>query len=245
MDQTSHNDVTPPSQLSRFLMPLLFVGAIWMVVFIGFDVYQSLNTIPLSYTDFKEQIVQGNVKKVFMKGDQVRGELLEPISSAQGTMQTSRSFSTTLPPISDQNLISLLETHHVPIDAESSESSWWEMFLIAWLPWIIIFGLIFYANKKMQDRVGGMGGNLFGMGQSRAKRYQKTMNDVHFTDVAGLENPKQDLQEVIDYLKNPSKFRELGAELPKGVLLLGPPGTGKTLLARACAGGSRCPIFYP
>jgi len=243
MSQTNNKTSPPPSHPARFWLPIFVVGALWVAISLGLNVFEGLNTQQLSYTEFKEQVLQGNVKKISMKGDQVKGEFLDPIDGPLKTDETIHAFSTTLPPVNDPELMPLLEKHQVMIKAESSDNSWWEMLLVAWLPWILIFGLIFYANKKMQERVGGMGGNLFGMGQSRAKRYTKSESDVHFNDVAGLENPKQDLQEVIDYLKDPSKFQGLGGELAKGVLLLGPPGTGKTWLAKACAGEADVPFF--
>ena len=137
----------------------------------------------------------------------------------------------------------LLEKHNVTIRAEQQGSSWFTTLLIAFLPWLLIIGLFVYSQRKMQQGLGGWGGGLFGFGKSRAKRYEKTSSEVRFTDVAGLTNAKKELQEIIEYLKEPSRFRDLGGELPKGVLLMGPPGTGKTLLARATAGEANVPFF--
>jgi cell division protease FtsH len=139
-----------------------------------------------------------------------------------------------------------LEESGVTVNAEASDNSWWNVVLIVMLPWVLIFGYFMYARKKMQGKGGGGmlgGGGLFSIGKSRAKRYRKSTSDVTFNDVAGLENAKQDLMEIIDYLKEPSKFAALGADIPKGVLLMGPPGTGKTLLSRATAGEAGVPFF--
>jgi cell division protease FtsH len=114
--------------------------------------------------------------------------------------------------------------------------------LIFVLPWILIIGYFAYASKRMKGMMGGTGG-LFGVGKSRAKRFRASSSNITFEDVAGLQNAKQDLHEIIDYLKEPKKFSVLGADIPKGILLMGPPGTGKTLLARASAGEANVPFF--
>ena len=117
--------------------------------------------------------------------------------------------------------------------------------LIMFLPWILILGYFVWARKKMQNKAGGgmMGNGLFGIGKSKAKRFKVEKTNTTFNDVAGLENPKKDLREIIEFLKEPGKFTSLGAEIPKGILLVGPPGTGKTLLARATAGEAGVSFF--
>lgn len=104
-----------------------------------------------------------------------------------------------------------------------------------------MIGLFVYGQRKMHQGLGGWGGGVFGFGKSRAKRYEKTSGDTRFSDVAGLTNAKKELREIIEHLKDPSRFRNLGGELPKGLLLVGPPGTGKTMLARATAGEANVP----
>jgi cell division protease FtsH len=153
-------------------------------------------------------------------------------------------FSTILPPVDDPDLIPLLERHAVEVRAEVEQIDWWASALINLLPWLLIIGLFFYASRKMQERMlGGGPGDLFGFGKSKARRFRRGSMEIGFDDVAGLENAKRDLHEIIDFLKEPERFRKLGAKIPKGVLLMGPPGTGKTLLAKAVAGEAEVPFY--
>ncbi len=165
-----------------------------------------------------------------------------------GAEQRGRRFTSTLPQVQDPGLLDLLEKHDVEIDAESTEAGLFGRLLITLLPWLLILGLFFYLSKRMQQRMmggggDGQGGGLFGIGKSKAKRVQSEEVETSLEEVAGLENAKADLQEIIDHLSDPQRFRALGAKLPKGVLLVGPPGTGKTLLARAVAGEAGVPFF--
>jgi cell division protease FtsH len=236
-------DPTPTNYLTRPWLLLALLAGFWIVSSLVGVAFEELSRKTLSYTEFKRQLQDGNIQEVVFQGDNLEGTFREAVKGGpEGNIPYQR-FSTIMPSIKDETLWPLLEQKNVRVKAKSQEGAWWEVLVIAWLPWLLIFGLIIYANKKMQERMGGMGGQIFGFGQSRAKRYERSESDVRFSDVAGLENPKKDLQEIIQYLKDPTKFRKIGAELPKGVLLLGPPGTGKTLLARACAGEADVPFF--
>ncbi|MFP4247375.1 MAG: ATP-dependent zinc metalloprotease FtsH [Halochromatium sp.] len=162
--------------------------------------------------------------------------------------QRDRRFISTLPQAQDPGLLDLLEQHEVEIDAEPTEPGILGRMLITLLPWLLILGLFLYLSNRMQRRMmggagDGQGGGLFGIGKSKAKRVQSEEVDTSLEEVAGLENAKADLHEIIDHLAEPRRFRALGAKLPKGVLLVGPPGTGKTLLARAVAGEAGVPFF--
>ncbi len=199
----------------------------------------------LSYSEFKISVAEDQVAWVRLQGDQVAGEFRQPrMSSTQADSKLSARFVTTLPPVPDPGLISLLEQHEVQIHAVSGEANWLTKAMIGILPWILIIGLFWYGTRRMQKRLGGIGGaGLFDFGKSRAKRFRQQDSELSFDDVAGLENAKRDLYEIVGYLKDPQHYRKLGAKIPKGILLMGPPGTGKTLLAKAMAGEANVPFF--
>lgn len=116
--------------------------------------------------------------------------------------------------------------------------------LLSWvLPFLIFFGIGHYMNKRLMKNMGGPGAMQFGMGKSNAKIFVKPTNGIKFSDVAGEDEAKDSLQEVVEYLHDPTKYRDIGAKMPKGILLVGPPGTGKTMLAKAVAGESEVPFF--
>ena len=116
--------------------------------------------------------------------------------------------------------------------------------LLSWvLPFLIFFGIGHYMNKRLMKKMGGPGAMQFGMGKSNAKIFVKPTNGIKFSDVAGEDEAKDSLQEVVEYLHDPTKYRDIGAKMPKGILLVGPPGTGKTMLAKAVAGESEVPFF--
>ncbi|MBD3391739.1 MAG: ATP-dependent zinc metalloprotease FtsH [Chitinivibrionales bacterium] len=202
----------------------------------------------VSYSAFKQQIRQGNVKEVTIKGLDISGRFTSPYSPADREQEsggrTFTAFTTTKPAIEDPGLIELLEENDVQVNAETTSAPVFQRVLILLAPWILFFALILWANKRMAGQMKGMmGRGLFGVGKSKARRFEKTTTSTSFDDVAGLENAKRDLQEIVEYLKEPKKFTGLGASIPKGVLLMGPPGTGKTLLARASAGEAGVPFF--
>lgn len=167
-------------------------------------------------------------------------------ASSKEKVQKYDYFSTTKPPIQDPTLIKLLDQHHVAVNAEVEGGSGLTVLLASFLPWILLLGLFWYGSRRMQTSGKGlMGGTgvLFGIGKSGAKRYQSSPADITYDDVAGQENAKQDLQEVVQYLKDPQQFASVGAKAPRGILLIGPPGTGKTMLARATAGEAGVAFF--
>ena len=230
---------------------------VWMLVLLAlssfwFGVGQAPERQELAYSEFKDRVREEQVASVVFKGQTLLGEFRsairqEPAAPVRGRVQESAIsalFTTTLPPVDDPELIPLLETHRVEVRAESEQMSWWATALISVLPWLLIIGLFFYASRKMQERMlGGGPGEIFGFGKSKARRFRKGSMEVGFDDVAGLENAKRDLYEIIDFLKNPERYSKLGAKIPKGILLMGPPGTGKTLLAKAVAGEAEVPFY--
>ena len=205
-----------------------------------------------SYSEFKDKVRADAVARVTLQGDHVSGRLgkpksgsTSPASKPEAGRKKPLQFVTTLPPVDDPELMPLLEKHDVNVYVESEQASLWQRALIGLLPWILIIGLIWYAGRKMQERLGEGGGpgGLFSFSKSRAKRFRRNGAGVTFDDVAGLDNAKRDLQEITGYLRDPQHYRKLGAKVPKGILLMGPPGTGKTLLARAVAGEANVPFF--
>jgi len=216
-----------------------------------FRAYGPSDTLKISYTDFKNRVRQGNVSEITVKGNEVRGafkEAVKPGSASNASrkdLPAYKIFQTILPSFEDLDLMGLLENKGVDVKVEQKEGSWFWSLLVSLLPWILIIGFFVYTSKKMQERMGGMGGpgGIFGFGKSKAKLYNKSTVSIGYQDVAGLPNAKKELYEVVDYLKDPAKVRDLGGELPKGILLVGPPGTGKTLLARATAGEADVPFY--
>jgi cell division protease FtsH len=223
---------------------------IWFFVLVIFSWY-FLNTDTesrqiLSYSEFKTLVSEDQVAWVRMQGDQVGGEFLQArMTSTEAGARSSLAFVTTLPSLADPELISLLEQHDVEIHAVSGEAHWLSKALIGVLPWILIIGLFWYASNRMRQSLGGIGGSsgLFDFAKSRAKRFRQSDSELSFDDVAGLDNAKRDLTEIVGYLKDPQHYRKLGAKIPRGILLMGPPGTGKTLLAKAMAGEANVPFF--
>ncbi|ANG63623.1 cell division protein FtsH [Marinobacterium aestuarii] len=235
--------VLGPSSGARLI--IWFLTAL-LLSFFWLDTAKRQHQADLSYTAFKDRVRAEQVVSITLQGQQVSGTFRKPEPGSQATgNRTVKQFVTTLPPIDDPELMPLLEQYDVEVRVRSESGSWWVRLLIGLVPWLLIIGLFWYASIKMQERMmGGSGaGGIFGFAKSRAKRFEKGQSRVTFDDVAGLENAKQDLCEISDYLRDPSPYRRLGAKIPRGILLMGPPGTGKTLLAKAVAGEANVPFF--
>ncbi len=182
----------------------------------------------ISYSQFLKAVENGKIGKVTIKGQKVTG-VLEP---------EKENFYTYIPP-GDQEVIKLLKQKGIEIDVKpSGENSWWTNFLVSWLPLIVLIGFWIFFFKQFQP-----GNKPFMFGRSKARMIKPGETKVTFKDVAGIEEVKEELKEVVEFLKNPQKFTRLGARIPKGILLVGPPGTGKTLLAKAVAGEAGVPFF--
>jgi len=179
-----------------------------------------------SYSEFVQAVEDGLVTDVVIDGERVR--------YAEG----GRSYSTIKP--QDAEITNLLIDRNVPVEARSQEQSVFQSFILSILPFLLLIGVWIYFMNRMQG--GGKGGAM-GFGKSRAKLLTEKQGRVTFDDVAGIDEAKEELEEIVEFLRNPQKFSRLGGKIPKGALLVGPPGTGKTLLARAIAGEAGVPFF--
>ncbi len=238
MSELNPNRREPQTRWARLSRSLAFWALIILVPLIVIQLVGSgrRDVQELSYSEFLDELEQRNVVKVsLVDGKEIEGELRTPVGA---TGQGAREFWTKLPVWHSEDLLKRLEASGVTIEGKEARPNWWGL-LAGALPWIFLFGLMLFWLRQMQ--VGGS--RAFSFGKSKAKLLTGDTPKVTFADVAGCEEAKEELQETIEFLKDPSKFTRLGGRLPKGALLVGPPGTGKTLLARAVAGEASRPFF--
>ncbi len=209
--------------------------AFWVVLFLLilalFNLFSgssgTLQSREITYSEFVKEVNDGIVAQVTLDGEQIRFRTKD-----------GQDYVTIKP--EDTSVTQLLLEHNVPVRAEKQEQSGFQSFIITLLPFLLLIGVWVYFMNRMQG--GGRGGAM-GFGKSRAKLLTEKHGRVTFDDVAGIDEAKEELEEIVEFLRNPQKFSRLGGKIPKGALLVGPPGTGKTLLARAIAGEAGVPFF--
>jgi len=225
-------NVKPPEvSLNTFYKNLsmwLVIGLTMILLFNLFNKPQT-NTNSLTYSEFMAQVESKAIKQVAIDGD-----------TLSGMLQDGKPFKT-IYPANDNELISNLRKNGVDITVkEVQKDSWWMTIFVSWFPMLLLIGVWVFFMRQMQ--MGGKGGAL-SFGKNKAKLMEKGESKVTFADVAGIDEAKEELEEIIDFLRDPQKFTKLGGRIPKGVLLAGAPGTGKTLLAKAIAGEADVPFF--
>ncbi len=234
---------------------------IWWIVIAVLLAWTIFSFIPptrpeasIPYTTFVDQVRQGNVTNVRIQGSEITGKLAKPLlwppptpgatpASPPVTPQSYSDFVTTFPDVvGDTSLLPLLESQKVVVDVAAPPNQLVAVLLTNVLPIVLLVVIMVWLGRRMMQGVGG-GGSVLNFGRSQPRVQTGNQSNVTFKDVAGAEEAKSDLQEVVGFLRDPDKYHKLGARIPKGVLLIGPPGTGKTLLARAVAGEAHVPFF--
>ena len=207
--------------------------ALWMVigliVILLFQLFQQ-NQSPrgeIVFSDFLKKVESGEVREVTLKGNNVSGRMSDGSSF--------RTFTADYP-----DLVKSLKDKGVKIDVKPPDTNSWLAIVLQWVPMLLFIGVWIFFMRQMQ----GGGAKALSFGKARARLISEKQNKVTFQDVAGVDEAKEELREIIEFLKDPPKFQKLGGKIPKGVLLVGPPGTGKTLLARSIAGEARVPFLF-
>jgi len=218
------------NNMLKNLVIWLVIGLVLMTVFNQFSTRQDTRAIPMEYSDFMEAAKQGQITKVEIQGRTIRATTTE-----------KKQVVVNSPGLYDIWMVSDLMKYGVKVSTKpEEEQSMLMQIFISWFPMLLLIGVWVFFMRQMQ---GGGRGGAFSFGKSRARMLDESTNTVTFADVAGCEEAKEEVAELVDFLRDPSKFQKLGGRIPRGVLMVGSPGTGKTLLARAIAGEAKVPFF--
>ena len=229
----------PNERLGRISKNAAFLILLALAAMFAMQSFNSQESTParVTYSQFLQYLDQGVVHKVIFRDRVVVGEFSMPTTIED---QEYITFESMTPGDVGDGLLDRLASEGVIVDAEVPQAGWGNI-LLGVLPWLLFIAFWIWIFRTMQ----GGGNKAFQFGRSKAKLISPDTPKVKFSDVAGADEAKEELQEVIEFLKDPGKFSRLGGRLPKGVLLVGPPGTGKTLLAKACAGEAGRPLGSP
>lgn len=221
----------PLNDMAKNLLLWMVIAAVLLTVFNNIN--QETSSVSVTYSDFVKEVRAGQVRTVTISGISVAGRRMD-----------NTQFTTTIPMIGDDQLLSDLFNNGVEVTAtEPERQSIWSQLLVASFPILIIIGLFFFFMRQMQGGGGAGKGGPMSFGKSKAKLLGEDQIKVTFADVAGVDEAKEDVKELVDFLREPDKFQRLGGRIPRGILMVGQPGTGKTLLAKAIAGEAKVPFF--
>src|SRR5216684_2960465 len=227
-DPRDHEGRSMNANLRNFALWVIIVLLLLALFTLFQNPGQRASSQEISFSQLLSEVDQNHVRDVVIQGPDIHG-----------TFTNGSSFQTYAP--SDPTLVKRLYDAKVNINAKAPGDNvpWFVSLLVSWLPFIALIGVWIFLSRQMQ----GGAGKAMGFGKSRAKMLTEAHGRVTFEDVAGVDEAKQDLQEIVEFLRDPGKFQRLGGRIPRGVLLVGPPGTGKTLIARAVAGEANVPFF--
>ncbi|MFI0984801.1 ATP-dependent zinc metalloprotease FtsH [Streptomyces exfoliatus] len=249
-DQPWRSEGAPPPQPPKRKMPggwrglILTALIVYLVANLVLSFFNRGDEPTISYTEFSKQVAAGNVTKIYSKGDAIQGELKNKQALPNGDKGDYTKFTTQRPAFADDDLWAQLTGQNVTVTAEPvvRERSFLANLLISLAPMLLLVVLWVFIARRMSSGMGGAGGMLGRKTPPKPVELEGGKRTT-FADVAGIDEVEGELNDVVDFLKNPRAYREMGAKMPRGVLLAGPPGTGKTLLARAVAGEAGVPFF--